>query len=383
MSNLLSQASLVMIPSGYKEDVVYSQIPTDGSGDLSFTRASNGTRVNSAGLVEVCPWNLVQQSEQIDNAAWIKFNCSITPNDAIAPNGTQTADKVVFSGSGHYFYQQTSFIGQATASIYVKGTAGETISIDNTQAITEPLITLTGEWQRITTTTTTSGSSVQGIALSTFQSATARTIYVWGGQVNEGTLKPYFPTTDRLNVPRITYQNGGGGCPSLLLEKQSTNLVKYSEDYTQSNWNLQYATITANNTTSPDGTQNAHLLKEDSSNNFHRLYDSGIFISLSSTYTSSVFVKKASGTRNLRISFGGGFGEQYVTFNVNNGTIVAADNATGIIENFGNGWYRCIATATSGLVSNVNVIYWLTNGNNETYQGDGTSGVYLWGSQLE
>jgi hypothetical protein len=53
MSDLLNSASLVMIPSGYKEDVVYSQIPTDGSGDLSFTRASNGTRINSAGLVEV------------------------------------------------------------------------------------------------------------------------------------------------------------------------------------------------------------------------------------------------------------------------------------------------------------------------------------------
>jgi hypothetical protein len=59
MSNLLEQASLVMIPSGYKEDVVYSEIPLDGSGDLQFTRSSNGTRVNSAGLVEVVPWNLV------------------------------------------------------------------------------------------------------------------------------------------------------------------------------------------------------------------------------------------------------------------------------------------------------------------------------------
>jgi hypothetical protein len=48
MSNLLEQASLVLIPSGYKEDVVYSQIPLDGAGDLSFSRASNGTRVNSA-----------------------------------------------------------------------------------------------------------------------------------------------------------------------------------------------------------------------------------------------------------------------------------------------------------------------------------------------
>ena len=67
MSNLLSQASLVMIPSGYKEDVVYSAVPTNGSGDLSFTRASNGTRVNSAGLVEVVAWNLASYSEDFTN----------------------------------------------------------------------------------------------------------------------------------------------------------------------------------------------------------------------------------------------------------------------------------------------------------------------------
>jgi hypothetical protein len=57
MSDLLNSVSLVMIPSGYAEDKVYSAVPTDGSGDLSFTRSSNGTRINSAGLVEVVPWN--------------------------------------------------------------------------------------------------------------------------------------------------------------------------------------------------------------------------------------------------------------------------------------------------------------------------------------
>ena len=93
MSTLLEQASLVMIPSGYKEDVVYSQIPTSGAGDLSFTRASNGTRINSAGLVEVCPWNLQTYSEDFSNASWAKNNSPVMSyNVATAPNGTMTAD---------------------------------------------------------------------------------------------------------------------------------------------------------------------------------------------------------------------------------------------------------------------------------------------------
>ena len=104
MSDLLNSASLVMIPSGYKEDVVYSQIPTSGAGDLSFTRASNGTRVNSAGLVEVVPWNLVEYSEQFDNAYWGKTDSSITANSATAPNGTTTADTFTRTITTGYIY---------------------------------------------------------------------------------------------------------------------------------------------------------------------------------------------------------------------------------------------------------------------------------------
>jgi hypothetical protein len=67
--------------------------------------------------------------------------------------------------------------------------------------------------------------------------------FAWGAQLNIGsTAKPYFPTTDRLNVPRLTYQNGGGGCPSLLLEKQSTNLstadILEYVNHLQSKWDV-------------------------------------------------------------------------------------------------------------------------------------------------
>ena len=53
MSNLFNEASLVLVPSGYKAGKVYSQVPTNGDGDLTFTRASDATRVNSDGEIEV------------------------------------------------------------------------------------------------------------------------------------------------------------------------------------------------------------------------------------------------------------------------------------------------------------------------------------------
>ena len=122
MSNLLEQASLVLIPSGYKEDVVYSQIPLDGSGDLQLTRASNGTRINSAGLVEVTPWNIAEYSE--DQTQWTSQNATtVTANSTTAPNGTSTADTVTPTAVNDDHYRGiglSSQVGELTAFIYVK-----------------------------------------------------------------------------------------------------------------------------------------------------------------------------------------------------------------------------------------------------------------------
>jgi hypothetical protein len=269
MSDLLNSASLVMIPSGYKEDTVFSAIPTDGSGDLSFTRASNGTRVNSAGLVEVVAWNMQQYSEDFSNAVYNKANVTITTNDTTAPNGTLTADKIAQTAGG---YVNGSAVGTGsnvyTFSAYLK--AGSVSSI----RIRESYYYGTSSTFNLSTGTASGTGVIENVGNGWFRCSLPQTylageielsyiidtttvgdFYAWGAQMNLGTLKPYFPTTDRLNVPRLTYQNGGGGCPSLLLEKQSTNLAFPSEDLTV--WTAGGMTNTANITTSPDGTQNA------------------------------------------------------------------------------------------------------------------------------
>jgi hypothetical protein len=300
MSNLLSQASLVMIPSGYKEDVVYSAVPTNGNGDLSFTRASNGTRINSAGLVEVCPWNLAQYSEEFNNAIYtVKNAITIVENSTTAPNGTSTADLIYPNSSGTFRYV-AQILSQSTniytTSIYAKAQNKSVIWMymddsdtngivyfdlsDGTMSVTAgssstPIGTMTAVgngWYRCTFTTgaNTSLSSGSGFGVcdakgSAYATASGTNgVYLWGYQANIGsTAKPYFPTTDRLNVPRLTYQNGGGGCPSLLLEKQSTNLQTYSQDFTNVAWTKlgqgvgDTAVVTANYAISPDGTQNA------------------------------------------------------------------------------------------------------------------------------
>ena len=64
--SLYKDASLVMIPSAYKDGKLYSIRPTDGSGDFTFSRGSNlaATRVDVNGLIEKGRENLLLQSNQ-------------------------------------------------------------------------------------------------------------------------------------------------------------------------------------------------------------------------------------------------------------------------------------------------------------------------------
>jgi len=50
--SLLESASLILTPNGYKSGKLYSIIPSSGNGDLTFTRATSASRVNSSGLIE-------------------------------------------------------------------------------------------------------------------------------------------------------------------------------------------------------------------------------------------------------------------------------------------------------------------------------------------
>ena len=407
MSNLLSQASLVMIPSGYKEDVVYSQIPTNGNGDLSFTRASNGTRVNSAGLVEVVPWNLVENSENF-SAVWTAQNSTITTNSIVAPNGTTTADSLIASNgvnfySGVYVPESTSVV--KTISCYVKkgskrwvfllGYSGNSncwFDLDNGVVGTRGAnysassITSVGNgWYRIDAVMNSATGANTNIGLygadadnsnTCTGDGTTVTAYIWGYQANIGsTAKPYFPTTDRLNVPRLTYQNGGGGCPSLLLEKQSTNLVTYSEQFDNADW-LRNVSVTANATTSPDGTQNADKILENASSTQQWAYQS---FAMSGAQTATIYAKK--GERNYIALATAGLDFSY--FNLDTGVVVStALGATASITSVGNGWYRCSVNASTP-TSTYFIVAISDNGTRFQYAGDTSKGIYVWGAQNE
>jgi hypothetical protein len=420
MSDLLNSASLVVIPSGYKEDTVYSVVPSDGSGDLSFTRASNGTRVNSAGLVEVCPWNLMQYSEDFTNAVWVKQNgITATANTATAPNGTTTADtleKTGGSGGTDYYYivAPTNTFAQLTNFFYVKHKSGSGIvwllglnsgsfafydvvngtALSKSSGMTTSIESVGNGWYKCIFSQDYGGASSTtfgiGVCLAdgtpNYNATTAATqsVYIWGAQSNIGaTAKPYFPTTDRLNVPRLTYQNGGGGCPSLLLEKQSTNLALYSEDFGNAYWTKTRATISANNATSPDGTTNADKLVEDAISGTHFVDRTITGLTASALHSFSIFAKKAEREFvNVQCVTTG----NSVFVNLNNGAISIGGGYTSStvkVESYSNSWYRITVNDTPPSTSLRYIVVTAIDSTTSSYTGNGTSGLFIWGAQLE
>lgn len=96
-----------------------------GQNLIDFTRGGNGvgTYVGSDGLIKNSVVNLLLRSEEFDNASWAKTNTTITPNDAIAPNGTQTAERLnATTASTARTYQDVTVTAGVsyTASIYAK-----------------------------------------------------------------------------------------------------------------------------------------------------------------------------------------------------------------------------------------------------------------------
>jgi len=182
--NLFASSSLILTPTAYKANKLYSIVPTNGNGDLTFTRATSATRINSGGLVETVAsgvprldysktppaWlfeplksNLVLYSNDFSQANWNKTNCTITSNFAISPDGTQNAAKLTATGSDPILQQSTTTVGFLsnfyTLSVYAKGvgsTIGKTCKFfligDGYTGAVSSNFTLTSEWERFTAT---------------------------------------------------------------------------------------------------------------------------------------------------------------------------------------------------------------------------------------
>tara|TARA_R110002074_G_scaffold381268_2_gene560250 strand:+ start:7461 stop:8678 length:1218 start_codon:yes stop_codon:yes gene_type:complete len=187
-----------------------------------------------------------------------------------------------------------------------------------------------------------------------------------------------FIETVASGVSRLDYS--GGGCPSLLLEHTATNLITYSELFSDAYWTKAGSSVTSGSA-SPSGDTSAFKLVEDTSTGGHLMQ---VVASVSNTtvYTASVFVKYA-GREWIRFTDAQSsnrihFNTQTGVFGVISGTVIDYKSTP-----LDNGWYKISITTASVATAYALRVSLAETDNDTSYTGDGTSGIYIFGAQLE
>lgn len=184
--------------------------------------------------------------------------------------------------------------------------------------------------------------------------------------------------TARVNQPRFDHDPVTLKSRGLLVEQSATNLLTYSEEFNNAAWTKQECTVVSNAALAPTGTSAATKLVESTGIGFgHRIYTTN---ESKIVRCGSVYVKSAERTKV-------GFGCQggliiNAKFDLVTGSLISASNGV-VAQNVGNGWWRLSFSANDSASVLGPYVYILNDSGSEIYAGDGTSGIYIWGAQLE
>ena len=197
---------------------------------------------------------------------------------------------------------------------------------------------------------------------------------------------------------RFDHDPATGVCKGLLIEEPRTNLVLRSEEFDNSYWSKDNATVgDVDVVVAPNSALTADKLVATTSLSRHSLIRA-IGVGASNSSTVSCYAK-AGGYGFLAMSViqvANSDGILY-TFNLTNGTTTqlvtgAYDNISASAQSVGNGWWRCSITFTNRTTSADRLIIAPSPSaspsldglyKTPSYAGDGTSGIYLWGAQVE
>ncbi len=394
---------------------------------ITFSRTTNATLVDATGRVTYAPNNLLIRSEEFDDAAWSKTNSTIAANVTTAPNGTLTADKhipnngatigtgatetrvqrsptvtlgvnyvfSIYAKAGEYDRLEVAVITTPSSTAVFSLTSGTVVS--GTGATITPV---GGGWYRCAIVVTASATGALALRWSAKSSTVSvgdgvSGIFAWGAQFEEVTYQT-LPSTYVQTVasvyygPRFDYDPVTLAPRGLLIEEQRTNLFTYSEQFDNAGWVKGNSTVTANATTSPDGTANADKLVENTATGAHQITQQTAFVS-GTSYTWSFYVKAAE--RSVaRVLFPAAAFTSNLTANFDlatgawrTGSPTPSPALTLASQNAGNGWYRISATATATASLNQTILLLMVDTPSGTgnYTGNGTSGLFIWGAQLE
>jgi hypothetical protein len=378
------------------------KIPLEGDPELT-------TLLTHAPLART---NIVLESQFDDtNDKWIEDNTILTPNAAIAPDGTLTAGLIEDDELGGTatlsVFQNPVVITTGTAwcySVYFKRhpdspinglriggfnlTDGCTASYDVETGIVADInstasgMTYVGNgWYRFWCSRTQgAGPDVNGtfnIQLALAGSISSRPrdgtskCYIWGAQCEIGSEPtPLIPTTTAARTIN-----------------SRTNLCLQSEDLSTTWTNFQSIDTQAQGI-APDGTNTANKLVDDSGGGSGDCpIQQLLTISTATEYTLSAYLKADQLTQS-QLAFGNNGALSIAAyFDLAAGTTLSTHNdvTSSFIVDVGNGWYRCGLVFTSDAVDTNGYFQIRTNETDGAgaVTRDGTSSILIWGTQLE
>ena len=216
--------------------------------------------------------------------------------------------------------------------------------------------------------------AVTGAQLVTFTRASSGTFVG-----SDGVLQ-----TAATNEPRFDHNPTTGESLGLLVEEARTNLLLRSEEFDNASWTKVNSAVTANQIASPDGTTTADLITGSAGTTNKRITTTYSAIT-SGAFTLSFFAK--AGNESFIVArLADGANEVRQRFDLTNGSLSGsvisggtASSVTSSIVSFGNGWYRCVVTASFVAFTSLDVQIWLNNYGSTSL----TTNFYLWGAQLE
>jgi len=343
------------------------------------------------------------------------------------PNGTRTADKLVEDAATafHYAFQLATPSNSApyTVSLYAKAAertrlrisgsasswASQSIAVfdllngtvvTNSGAFTSASIVSVGNgWYRCTATglsnaaPTPSQEMVQIVLVSSGTTASytgdgTSGIFIWGAQLsNSASVDPYVynpqaaPTSTAYYGPRFDYNPVTLAANGLLIEQQSTNLLLWSEDFSNAVWVNNGGTVTSNALVAPDGTTTADYLVRSTASGDGRYQ--AISAGTSGVLTASIYIKKDTAVNSaIWIYDATAVADRAfatITWSGSTPTLTATVGTAGTPIDAGNGWWRISITSTALVGANTNRLYLLPA---YTASSNGQQTAF-WGAQLE
>lgn len=191
--------------------------------------------------------------------------------------------------------------------------------------------------------------------------------------------------TAAVDEPRWQWDPATGEFEGLLVEDEATNLLTYSAQFDDAAWTKTRSSVSANAVVAPDGTTTSDKLVEDTSVTTTHLLSRSLTFTAGLSYVLSVFFKPAERPAiELRFASGAFSSNQAMEFDADTGvTTVAAGTPTGSMLELADGWWYCTMTATAATTASSAINLRISNGATTAYTGDGVSGIYIWGAQLE